>query len=30
VVFEAWAFLLPTLGDFLACTRPLLPFSPGG
>ena len=30
VVFEAWAFLLPSLGDFLGCTRSLLPFSPGG
>jgi len=28
VVFEAWAFLLPSLGDFLGCTRPLPPLSP--
>jgi len=29
VVFEAWAFLLPWLGDFLGCTRSLLPFFSG-
>jgi hypothetical protein len=28
VVFEAWAFLLPSLGDFLGCSRTLLLFSP--
>jgi len=29
VVFEAWAFLLPSLGDFLGCTRSLLPLFNG-
>jgi len=29
VVFEAWAFLLPWLGDFLGCTRSLLPLFNG-